>query len=55
MLLDEKLIAIQRAFVDAGIPHAFGGANALAYYATPRATAGIDINSSLQHLRQHGC
>ncbi len=44
MLLDEKLLAIERAFVDAGIPHAFGGANALAYYAAPRATADIDLN-----------
>lgn len=44
MLLDEKLLAIERAFEDAGIPHAFGGANALAYYAAPRATADIDVN-----------
>ena len=44
MLLDEKIIAIENALADAGIPHAFGGANALAYYATPRATADIDLN-----------
>ena len=44
MLLDEKIIAIERALTDAGIPHAFGGANALAYYATPRATVDIDLN-----------
>jgi hypothetical protein len=42
--LDEKLVAIERAFVEAEIPHAFGGANALAYYATPRATIDIDLN-----------
>ena len=44
MLLDEKILAIERAFVGAGIPHAFGGANALAYYAAPRATSDIDVN-----------
>ena len=44
MLFDEKIVAIERALVDAAIPHAFGGANALAYYATPRATADIDLN-----------
>ena len=44
MLLDEKILAIEHAFVDADIPHAFGGANALAYYAAPRATSDIDVN-----------
>lgn len=44
MLLDEKLVAIEQALGAAGIPHAFGGANALAYYATPRATVDIDVN-----------
>jgi len=42
--LDEKLVAIERAFEEAEIAHAFGGANALAYYATPRATVDIDLN-----------
>ena len=44
MLLDEKIVAIGRALEAADIPHAFGGAQALAYYATPRATHDIDLN-----------
>ena len=44
MYLDEKMVAIERAFETADIAHAFGGANALAYYATPRATVDIDLN-----------
>ena len=44
MLLDEKIVAIERALHQGDIPHAFGGANALAYYGTPRATADIDVN-----------
>ncbi len=43
-LLDEKILAVQRALVAAEVPHAFGGALALAYYATPRGTVDIDIN-----------
>jgi len=44
MLFDEKIVAIEGALERADIPHAFGGANALAYYGTPRATADIDLN-----------
>jgi len=44
VLLDEQIVAIERAFVDAGIPHAFGGAQALAYYGSVRATHDIDVN-----------
>jgi hypothetical protein len=44
VFFDEKIVAIERTLVAAGIPHAFGGANALAYYGTPRATADIDLN-----------
>lgn len=44
MLLDEQIVAIERAFVSAGIPHAFGGAQALAYYGSVRATHDIDVN-----------
>jgi hypothetical protein len=40
--LAEKVIAIDRGLVD--VPHAFGGALALAYYAEPRATIDIDLN-----------
>jgi hypothetical protein len=44
VLLDEKIVALERTLAGAGFPHAFGGAHALAYYATPRATADIDLN-----------
>ena len=40
--LPEKITAIDRA-LDA-VPHAFGGAIALAYHAEPRATIDIDVN-----------
>jgi hypothetical protein len=40
--LAERIVALDRA-LDA-IPHAFGGALALAYYAEPRATIDIDVN-----------
>lgn len=42
--LAEKVARIETALRRAGIPHAFGGAIALAYYATPRATIDIDVN-----------
>lgn len=42
--LPEKVVAIHEAFGDARIPHALGGALALAYYADPRATIDIDVN-----------
>ena len=44
MLLDEKVARLARNLTDAQVPHAFGGAIALAYYATPRGTRDIDIN-----------
>ena len=44
MLLDEKVAALARALTAAALPHAFGGALALAYYATPRGTVDVDIN-----------
>jgi hypothetical protein len=44
MLLDEQIVAIERAFDTAAIPHAFGGAQALAYYGPIRATHDIDVN-----------
>jgi len=43
-LLDEKILGIQQALDAEGVPHAFGGALALAYYATPRGTIDIDVN-----------
>jgi hypothetical protein len=44
LALDEKVSALQSAFDAANIPHAFGGAIALAYYATPRGTQDVDVN-----------
>jgi hypothetical protein len=44
LLLDEKILALEQALTRAEVPHAFGGALALAYYATPRATIDIDLN-----------
>jgi len=38
----ERIQLVDRSLVD--IPHAFGGALALAYYAEPRATVDIDLN-----------
>jgi hypothetical protein len=40
--LAERVLALDAALVE--IPHAFGGALALAYYAEPRATVDIDLN-----------
>jgi hypothetical protein len=42
--LPDKVIAVHEAMRAAKIPHAIGGALALAYYAEPRATIDIDIN-----------
>jgi len=42
--LADKVVLIEAALRAARIPHAFGGAIALAYYATPRATIDIDVN-----------
>lgn len=42
--LPEKVMAIHEALADAKVPHAIGGALALAYYATPRATIDVDVN-----------
>ncbi|MGN6557175.1 MAG: hypothetical protein ACTHLH_04085 [Solirubrobacterales bacterium] len=42
--LPDKVTAIHHALEDAKIPHAIGGALALAYYAEPRATIDVDIN-----------
>jgi len=42
--LPDKVVAIDRGLRSAEIPHAFGGAIALAYYAEPRATVDVDVN-----------
>lgn len=44
MLLDEKVALLARVLGEAHVPHAFGGAIALAYYATPRGTRDVDVN-----------
>jgi len=48
LLLDGKVMGIAQALEQARIPHAFGGAIALAYYAAPRGTEDIDINVFLK-------
>lgn len=40
----EKVVAVHRALAAAGIPHAIGGALALAFYGAPRETTDIDVN-----------
>jgi hypothetical protein len=40
--LAQRILALDRAL--AAVPHAFGGALALAYHAEPRATIDIDLN-----------
>jgi hypothetical protein len=40
--LAQRVLALEHVL--AGVPHAFGGALALAYYAEPRATIDIDLN-----------
>ncbi len=42
--LPDKVVAIHEALSAAKIPHAIGGALALAYYAEPRATIDVDLN-----------
>jgi hypothetical protein len=42
--LSEKVLLLEAGFARRRVPHAFGGAIALAYYATPRATIDIDVN-----------
>ena len=45
MTLPERLVALHRALAKARIPHAFGGAIALAYWTLdPRGTSDIDVN-----------
>jgi hypothetical protein len=47
LLLDEKIVELGSALDAARVPHAFGGALALAYYGTPRGTVDIDLNAFL--------
>jgi hypothetical protein len=47
----EKIIQLHAALDGSSIPHAFGGALALAYYAEPRLTIDIDLNVFLDPTR----
>ena len=51
LALDEKIAALEAALAAARIPHAFGGALALAYYAAPRGTHDIDLNVFVSEKR----
>ncbi len=45
MTLAERILALHRTLADADLPHAFGGAIALAYWTLdPRGTSDIDVN-----------
>lgn len=45
MTLAERLVALHRALATAGVPHAFGGAIALAFWTLePRGTRDLDVN-----------
>ena len=49
--LADKVVRLHRALDDAGVPHAFGGALALAYYGEPRVTVDIDVNVFVEPSR----
>lgn len=42
--MEAAVAAVHKQLEQAGIPHAFGGAFALAYYGAPRPTSDIDVN-----------
>ena len=50
LTLAERVLALDHAL--AAVPHAFGGAIALAYHAEPRATVDIDVNVCVPATRQ---
>ncbi len=49
--LADKVVRLHEVLDAAGIPHAFGGALALAYYAEPRVTVDIDVNLFVEPSR----
>jgi hypothetical protein len=51
-LLPSKLILVHMALSRHAIPHAFGGAIALAFYGVPRGTRDLDINIALPPSEQ---
>jgi hypothetical protein len=42
--LPEKVVALHEALAGIRVPHAIGGAIALAYFAEPRGTVDVDVN-----------
>lgn len=42
--MEAAVAAVHEQLGKAGVPHAFGGALALAYYGAPRPTSDIDVN-----------
>ncbi len=46
--MEAAVAALHKQLKGAGVPHAFGGAVALAYYGAPRPTTDIDINVFVQ-------
>lgn len=51
-LLGERLLAVHDALISAGLPHAFGGAIALAYCTEePRGTRDLDVNVFVDPVR----
>jgi hypothetical protein len=49
--LADKVVRLHQVLSAARIPHAFGGALALAYYAEPRVTVDIDVNLFVEPAR----
>jgi len=49
--LAEKVVRLHETLDRAAIPHAFGGALALAYYAEPRVTVDVDLNLFVEPAR----
>jgi hypothetical protein len=45
--LSSKILAVHEMLDSLGVPHQFGGAIALAWYRSPRATTDIDLNITL--------
>lgn len=53
LYLPQQILAVHAALDHDGIPHAFGGAIALAYCGEPRATYDIDVNIFLNISQHH--
>lgn len=45
--LSSRIVAVHEMLESLGVPHQFGGAIALAWYRSPRATTDIDLNITL--------